>query len=249
MARAKKTATVEPAIEEVKEEVQAVEEEVKTEKKPRTKKIKVEADPETAKIEDQKDIKIENLEAQIKQLQEMLAEQATKPQQIYVTQDNSERIWFRWMADVSDDNTIFIGENGQYGRIVGKTGTAYVPKNELSRAMDSQIRYFLEHRWLIVISGLNEEEREALGVNYKPGEILDENVFRKLADLGEELIEIYPELCDSHKEMVASSLHEAYESGKKIKREVVVELNRIHSDPALIDIIEQMNAKDLNKKK
>ena len=239
MAKAKKT-TKEAVVEEAKvEEVKAVEEtaeevkEVKAVKKPKV---------------DKKDVEIENLKAQIEQLKELMAQQAQQPQQIVVTQDNSERVWFRWMADVSNDNTLYIGENGQYGRIVGKTGSTYVPKNELSRVLDSAFRYYLEHRWLIVLSGLNEEEREALGVNYKKGELLDEVAFRKLAELGDELLEIYPALCEPHKEMVASGLHEAYEEGKRIDRQLVVELNKIHSDPALIDIIEQMNEKDARRR-
>ena len=248
MARAKKT-TEAVNTEEVKTE-EIVAEEVKEEpKKAKTRSTKTTAKPVELETADQRDIEIENLKAQIEQMKQLMAEQAARPQQIVVTQDNSERVWFRWMADVSDDNTVYIGENGQFGRIVGKTGTTYVPKNELSRVLDSSIRYYLEHRWLIVISGLNEEEREALGVNYKPGELLDENAFRKLAELGEELIEIYPALCDAHKEMVASFLHEAYEDGKRVDRNVIVELNQIHSDPALIDIIEQMNAKDADRNK
>lgn len=250
MARAKKTVEVNNTEEiKVSEEIKAEEVKEEAPKKTRTKAVKVEeTKSEDVQVADQKDIEIDNLKAQIEQLKQLMAEQASRPQQIVVTQDNSERVWFRWMADVADENTVYIGENGQFGRIVGKTGSTYVPKNELSRVLDSAIRYYLEKRWLIVISGLNEDEREALGVNYKKGELLDENAFRKMAELGEELIEIYPALCDAHKQMVAGGLHEAYENNKPVKREVVVELNKIHSDPALVDIIEQMNARDLSKK-
>lgn len=245
MAKAKKTIET-VKTEEAKIEENIVEEAKEEPKKTRTRTVK--ATGTELKTVDRRDVEIENLKAQLEQMKQLMAEQAARPQQIVVTQDNSERVWFRWMADISDDNTVYIGENGQFGRIVGKTGTTYVPKNELSRVLDSAVRYYLEHRWLIVISGLNEEEREALGVNYKPGELLDENAFRKLAELGDELTEIYPALCDSHKEMVASFLHEAYENGKRLDRNLIVELNNLHSDPALIDIIEQMNAKDAERK-
>lgn len=226
MARTRKAAAANT--EEVKaEEVKAVEE------------------PKPKKTVNKESDEIISLRAEVKQLKEMLAEQMSKSQPIIVqAPDNSEKVQFLWMADVSDDNTIMIGENGQYGRIIGKTGTTYVPKSELSRVLDSSIRYYLEHRWLIVTSGLTEEEREALGVNYKSGELLDEKAFRKIATLGEQLVEIYPDLCDSHKEMVASALHEAYENNKHVDRNVVVQLNKIKSSPAFVDIIESMNEKE-----
>lgn len=193
-----------------------------------------------------KDEEIEALKAQIEQLKQLVASQAqAQPQQIIVSADNSERIWFLWMADVADDNVTLIGEHGEYGRVVGKTGTFYVPKNDLSRILDNATRYYLEHRWMIVVSGLTDEEREALGVAYKEGELLDRNAFARIADMGKELNEIFPALCDDHKDMVVSRLHEAYESGKAIDRQQIVELNKIYPSQALVDIIEQINAKEL----
>ena len=242
MARARKTtATAEPKVakevaEEVKEQA-VVSEEVKTAEK---KAVKAEAKP------DKKDVEIENLKTQIEQLKQLMAQQAAQPQQIVVTTDNSERVWFLWIADVADDNQILIGENGQYGRIVGKTGTFYVPKNDISRVMDSSVRYFLENRWLIITSGLTDEEREALGVAYKEGEILDEKAFRRISAMGEELLEIFPTLCDAHKDMVASRYHEDYVSGKKIDRNMVVALNKIYPSIGFKDIIDDMNFKEAN---
>lgn len=195
-------------------------------------------------IADQRDIEIENLKAQIEQLKQLMA---TQSQQIIVSTDNSERVWFLWMADVADDNVTLIGEHGEYGRIVGKTGTFYVPKNDLSRILDTANRYYLEQRWMIVIDGLTEEEREALGVNYKEGELLDRKAFAKITELGDELLEIFPALCESHKDMVASRFHEAYESGKKLNRNQIIELNKMYNSPAFVDIIERMNAAELGQ--
>lgn len=197
---------------------------------------------------DRKDEEIEALKAQIEQLKQLVASQAqAQPQQIIVSADNSERIWFLWMADVADDNVTLIGEHGEYGRVVGKTGTFYVPKNDLSRILDNATRYYLEHRWMIVVSGLTDEEREALGVNYREGELLDRKAFARITELGDELLEIFPALCDSHKDMVASRFHEAYESGKKLHRQQIIELNKIYNSPAFVDIIEQMNAAELGQ--
>ena len=201
-----------------------------------------------SKVTDRRDEQIEALKAQIEQLKQLVAQQAAQPpQQIVVSTDNSERVWFLWMADVADDNVTLIGEHGEYGRIVGKVGTFYVPKNDLSRILDTANRYYLEQRWMIVVDGLTDEEREALGVDYKEGELLDRKAFMKITELGDTLLEIFPALCTSHKDMVASRFHEAYESGKKLYRPLIVELNKIYNSPAFVDIIERMNAEELGQ--
>lgn len=196
---------------------------------------------------DKRDIEIENLKAQIEQLKQLVQAQP-QPQQIVVSTDNGERVWFLWMADVADDNVTLIGEHGEYGRIVGKTGSFYVPKNDLSRVLDTANRYYLQNRWMIVVSGLDDDEREALGVLYKEGELLDQKAFMKITELDHDtLFEIFPALCDSHKEMVASRYHEAYEKGKKIDRKTVLELKKIYPSPAFTDIIERMNEEELGQ--
>lgn len=173
----------------------------------------------------QKDSEIEALKKVIADMQAQLAS-AQRPQVIQVSQD-TERVNFLWQAEVADDNVTVFGEGGLYGRIVGKTGTFSCPKNDLSRLLDSFNRYRLDQRQLIVLDGLTDEEREMLGVNYKEGEILDRRAFAKMVDLGEEMLEIYPKLCDSHKEMVAKRYNEAYADGNpKVTREIVVALHR-----------------------
>lgn len=243
MARAKKSEATETVQEEKKTTT-------RTRKKPAEADIKQIIEPETV---DQRDIEIDILKAQIEQqniqieqLKELIAQNNAQPQRIVVATNDSERVWFLWMADVSNENQILIGENGQYGRIVGQTGTFYVPKQDLSRVMDSSFRYYLEHRWLIVLSGLTDEEKEALGVNYRDGELLDEKAFRSIAEMGPELLEIFPALCDEHKEMVASKYHDAYMAGKEIERSMVVKLNKIYPNVAFKDILDDMNYKEAN---
>ena len=211
----------------------------------------VRVESKEAKVVDQKEIEIENLKAQIEQLKQLVSEAQTQtPQQIIVSADSGERVWFLWMADVADDNVTLIGEHGEYGRIVGKTGSFYVPKNDLSRVLDTANRYYLQNRWMIVVSGLDEDEREALGVNYKEGELLDQKAFTRITELDHDtLFEIFPALCESHKEMIASRYHEAYENGKKINRQTVLDLNKIFPSPAFTDIIERMNEEELKPQK
>jgi hypothetical protein len=222
------------------------EENVKAEEEPKQ-EAKVE---ETANKTPEHD-ELEALKAQIKLLQEQLMLQATQPQQPIqaVLYDSGEKVHLLWQAEVADDNLLLVGENGMYGRIVGKTGSAFIPKNELSRVLDTAMRAYIDQRWMIVVSGLDDEEKESLGVDYKDGEILDKKAFAKMIEMGDEMLEIFPELCESHQEMVAKRFYEAYHSNKAVKRDLVVALNKIHSYPAFKAIIEEMNAADLEDNK
>lgn len=191
---------------------------------------------------------VASMREQLAAMQEQLAA-AQRPQVITVAAD-TEKVQFLWQAEVADDNVTTFGDGGMYGRIVGKTGVFYVPKSDLSRVLNAMNRYFLDQRQLIVISGMTEEEREAMGVDYKEGEILDRKAFARMVELEKGILELYPALCDSHKEMVAKRYNEAYAAGNPhVKRNVVVELNRMARDCGregdFRDIIEKMNAADL----
>ena len=137
-----------------------------------------------------------------------------------------------------------------YGQIVGKTGSFYVPKNDLSRVLTDLTRVFLKKRWLIVVSGLNEEEREALGCDYCEGELLDKKAFAKMVEIGDEMLDIYPRLCAGHKKMVAARYAEAFgENSPYVTRERVVKLNEMSKSEEnprgdFVAIIEQMNERD-----
>lgn len=187
----------------------------------------------------------DEMAAQMQAFKETLA-QAQKPQIVQMAV-STEQVHFLWMAPVADDNTQDFGQGGMFGRIIGKTGEFFVPKNDLSRILDHMTRMFLDQRWLIVVSGLSEEEREALGVNYKEGELLDRKAFSKLIELGDKIIEIFPHLCEGHKEMVSKRFYEAWlEHSPYIRRETVVELNRMAKqsgmkENAFAAIIEGMN--------
>lgn len=163
---------------------------------------------------------------------------------------DAQKVQFLWMAEVADDNTVQFGDGGMYGSIVGKTGSFYVPKNDLSRILTSMNRKFLEDRWLIVVNGLTDEERETLGVDYKEGEVLDRKAFAKMVELGDKLLELYPALCEGHKQMVAQRYADAFAAGSPyVTRERAVKLNDLsrregHERGDFIHIIEEMNERD-----
>ena len=191
------------------------------------------------------------LQEQMKALQEQMAAMA-RPQVVQVSAD-TEKVHLLWQAEVADDNVLDFGEGGMYGRIVGKTGSVFVPKPDLSRVLSSLMRYLIDKRWLLIVSGLTEEERDALGVNYKEGEVLDKKAFAKMVELGDEMLNIYPKLCNSHKEMVARRYWEAYQNGDRtITRDRVEKLQEMTDEAGLNvqgfrAILEDMNQKFLKK--
>ena len=170
--------------------------------------------------------------------------------QIVQVNTNTEQVHFLWMAPVADDNVVQFGDGGMYGNIVGKTGSFYVPKPDLSRILTEMNRRFMAQRWLMVVSGLTDEEREALGVDYKPGEVLDRKAFAKMVELGDAILDIYPALCEGHKMMVAQMYADAYRQGSVyVTRERTVKLNAMskrkdHEKGDFIAIIEDMNDRD-----
>lgn len=184
-------------------------------------------------------------EREMKELKEQIAN-AQKPQIIQMS-NSSEKVHFLWMAEVADDNTMEFGPGGMYGRIVGKTGSFYVPKDDLSRILDGLNRRFIDTRWLIIVSGLTEEEREAYGVNYKDGELLDRKVFDNIIGMGDKIVELYPELCEGHKEIIAKRMYEAYVSDhNSVSRETITKLNAMSEKiGAFNEILKMMNEGDV----
>ena len=181
--------------------------------------------PEPDGADGDKDRRIQELEQQVSEMREML-ERMQSPQVVQVTA-STEKVTLRFQSECSDENTASFGPNGIYGQITGKTGTLTVPKTEWSRFLTSPVRYLLDTRQLIVLSGLSEEEMDLYGVNYREGELLDRKAFMKLLDLGDELLEIFPGLCDSHKQMIAKRFLDAYVNGdpRAMNRDLIVKLN------------------------
>ena len=191
----------------------------------------------------------EMLQKQMEELQKQLIA-LQRPQVIQVAAD-TERVYFLWQAEVADYNLVTFGPGGMYGSITGKTGTFSVPKNEMSRILDDRTRRFIQKRWLIVLDGLTDDEREAMGVAYTDGEIMDKKVFTRMVDLSkDEICEVYEKLCESHKEMVGRRYYEAWQAmNPAVTREKVIALRNITRDmglgiKAFQTILQEMNASE-----
>lgn len=191
----------------------------------------------------------EMLQRQMEQLQAQM-QAMQRPQVIQVAPD-TERVYFLWQAEVADYNLVTFGPGGMYGSITGKTGTFSVPKNELSRILDDRTRRYLERRWLIVLDGMSDDEREAFGVAYREGEILDRTAFRRMVSIPtEEICEIFKKLCPSHQEMVGRRFYEAYNSrDENVTREKVIALRNLSKRlgldiQAFQTILKEMNASE-----
>ena len=188
----------------------------------------------------------EQLTKALADMQEQIKALQTQAPQVITYSPDTERVQFQWEAPVSDETQVDFGTNGMYGRIVGKTGSFSVPKDELSRLLTAEVRMYLDKRWLIVVSGLDEQEREALGVDYKEGEVLDRKMFMKMVDMGERILEIYPNLCQEHKNIVGRFFYETWlKDPKRLQRDVVVKLYKVDKNIAFQKIIEGMNADEL----
>lgn len=186
----------------------------------------------------------ELLQKQLQTLMEQM-QNMQKPTVVQVSADVA-KVHLLWQAEVADDNEVSFGDGGRYGTVKGKRGEFYMPKTDFSTIMDAKVRYFLDNRWLIVLDGLTDEEREAYGVDYKDGEYLDKKAFSKLIEIGADILDIYPNLCEGNKKMVAQRYADAYASGKTLDEQVVRKLNELSKTPNnprgdFVQIVEAMN--------
>jgi hypothetical protein len=152
-----------------------------------------------------------------------------KPQVVQVMAD-TEKVTLRWCAPVADDNLAVFGPNGMYGTVTGKNGTVMVPKSEWSRFYDETARRLIERRWLVVLSGMTDDERAVYHCAYRKGEVLDEKAFRCAVTMGDKLLDIFDDLCTEHQEMVAKAYYDAWERGE------------VSADSR--DLLKQLNAKN-----
>lgn len=193
----------------------------------------------TTKKEVAEEVKTEVAEAktftedEVKSLIAQAVADALAKAQTNVVQVSTEKplVKMLFIDDCSDDNVITFGINGKYGTVTGPVGYINVAKDEwLGEFRDNQQQMLLKARKLIVLDGLTDEERAMHGLDYKPGEVLDEKMFRNLFDHMDELPEIFKKLCPSVRAIVAARLQNGYEANDPRimgNRDILVKLNKI----------------------
>lgn len=186
-------------------------------------------------------------------------EKQQKEMQVIRVASETPMVKLRFQCECSPVNVISFGVNGKFGSITGKSGNLTIPKDAfVGEFRDELAQALLASRELIVVDGLTDEERELYGVNYKNGEFMDEKVFNKMVEMGDEILDIYPNLNQTYKDMVAKRFAEEYERDpRRIARDLVVKLNEMskasfkdlpkgdaRKKGAFMGVIEQMNAAD-----
>lgn len=160
-----------------------------------------------------------------KAIEKALAKQAQ--QNVIRVSTDIPMVKLLFQCECSPANVINFGVNGKFGSITGKTGKLSITKEAfVGEFRDELVQSLLASRELIVLDGLTDDEREMYGVNYRKGEFMDEKVFTKMVDLGTKILEIYPDLNQTYKDMVAKRFAEEYERNpKRIPRDLIVKLN------------------------
>ena len=194
-------------------------------------------------------------------ISEALAKYAAEnPQgQLLEAPENDGVVTIIWQAEVNDANELLIGPNGKYGVITGKHAVIPIQHRDfVGDFRTTTMQYFLKTRNLIVVDGLTDDERKVYGVEYKQGEYLEPAVYERLIEMGDDVLEIFPKLHPTWREMVATKFTDAYEKKTlKCSRETLLALNAISKKDyanlpkgdmrrkgAFYAIIHSMNAED-----
>ena len=199
------------------------------------------------------------------QVQAMIAEAlakyaaANQQEQKAEQPDNDGVVTLIWQAEVNDANELLIGPNGKYGVITGKHAVIPIQHRDfVGDFRTTTMQYFLKTRNLIVVDGLTDDERKVYGLEYQQGEYLEPAVYERLIEMGDAVLEIFPKLHPTWREMVATKFTDAYENKTlKCSRETLLAMNAISKKDyanlpkgdmrrkgAFYAIIHSMNAED-----
>ncbi len=105
-----------------------------------------------------------------------------------------------------------------------------IPKMEFGgRFMSELARKLIDSRHLLVVDGLNEDERIRWNCDYKEGEVLSERAFDRILDLGTaQLCDIFSQLCPEHQRFVACRFITAKErNDNRVSLEKVKAINTL----------------------
>ena len=134
--------------------------------------------------------------------------QAKQPQAIVLT-PKDETVSLVYIGTKSEGTKVNLHGLGR----IYRAGTILtVPKKDFIRNLGSEtIDELLRKRSLIVLDGLDEDERKRYGLDYKKGEVLTIDAFFSLLDYStEEIVKIFEAACKEHKQVIATTFLDAY---------------------------------------
>ena len=137
-----------------------------------------------------------------------------------------------FLGGIMPGSTVALGE---LGSIYRDGGTLTVTKEAFFSKLNSTAELMLRTRQLIVVSGLNDEERERYGVKYGENELLTEKTYgRLLVYEPEELKVIYKALCPEHTAIAAKVFASAaYENDGRVTPEKIKALAAIDREEGI----------------
>lgn len=133
-----------------------------------------------------------------------------------------------YLDSVIDNNEIPIGG----GRIISGSGRRFSVKlsDFEGTFLTPLVMKLLKKRKFIVLDGLNKEQREQYGVDYKQGEVLlNEGLFNWFFTAPvSEVKAAFADLCPEHRELVSARFLEAFEEGdNRMTRDRIEALNAV----------------------
>lgn len=181
----------------------------------------------------------------------MVAEKMANQQPQILQVKNDDYVTLLFLGVIADNTVVSLGGLGTINR---GGGSIKVPKETFFQKLEYNTEQLLNSRALVVIDGLTDEERERFNVLYKKNELLTEHMYGKLLDYPQErIVEIYKDLCDEHKRIVATMFITEYEKGSnRIYLDTVKKLNKISKKvdkdglftPIITDLTRKMGEDD-----
>lgn len=162
-------------------------------------------------------------EAMQKMIAEMLAKQPQPVMQ--VNYQKEEMVTLLYMGAVAEGSMVTLWEGFE---IQGRGGTRDIPKKEFLQHLSQGVIKRLKDRRLIVVDGLSDDERERYGVKYTDNELASVDIYYKLLSYDEDkIINIFKNVCDSHKTIIASLFKTAYMAhDNRINQPLIERLNK-----------------------
>lgn len=178
-------------------------------------------------------------------VQKMIAEMLAKQPQpvMQVNYQKEEMVTLLYMGAVAEGSMVTLWEGFE---IQGRGGTRDIPKKEFLQHLSQGVIKRLKDRRLIVVDGLSDDERERYDVKYTDNELASVDIYYKLLSYDEDkIINIFKNVCDSHKTIIASLFKTAYMAhDNRINQPLIERLNKaskaVDANGMFSDILKDM---------